>query len=451
MSFHQVVGRKTPRRFWIGLFIVICTNVGLSIVSVSIWPYLAMNKLDIYTLAVSIATFHTGGMIGRKLFNKLAERSDHYWWHLIVSISITLIGDILYATYPEQFAILIARFIVGFGTGSQVILQSLLAKTSDTTLQKSRNNIISIVTSCSYVIGPALIAIISNFSIEAKLNVFDRGTQSFYGWLAVIFSFISLVTAIVGKVITHAADRPKEFGINDDIDIAPPRGNLTLFFVCIVHFLIFNAGMILETVFIPFIIDVGGYSSYNWSLTKISLFFMGLGVSCALSSFLAKKVSNNHLLLYGSVISMLVGYAFMMEWTFSKSLTSPTIVDLSPPIFRFLLGVIFVAIGFPIAVTSSITIFFELISTVYTTYASTVFQISSNFGRLLGPIWAALIFDHVGYNYTFLFGLVLSAVAFLIFVSLSRSLKHINTVSVIQKNVPILTMDDEEDENVFNR
>ncbi|EFA75103.1 hypothetical protein PPL_11177 [Heterostelium album PN500] len=454
---YLVVGRKTPRRFWLGLSIILCTNIALSIISVTIWPYLTLNRQSIYILAVSIAAFHTGSTLGRKLFSYLGDNYDNLWSQLMLATALSLVGDLVYAIIPEQFAIITSRFVVGVGAGSGVVLQNLLAKGNDHATQKSRIASIGIVTSLAYIFGPALIAAFSKLQVDSQLNVFqDVGNITIYGWLASTFSLIALLLSLLGKIIDKAEHKTSnydsDFSFNDGFPrgvssyrsqqscIFPPK--VTLVLLCFIHFMIFNSGMILETVFIPYIIDAGGYSAYNWSLTNIALFFVGLGVSCAVTAHLSKKITNNNILLYSSLALMCAGYAFMTIWKLSTPDTVPT--SPSPPLFRFLMGVIMVAIGFPTAISSSITLFFELMSTVYIKYASTLFQFSSNFGRLMGPIWAALIFDKTGVNYSFLFGFVLSLFSIILLIALGRSLKYISSVSNIQRNVPILTTDDED-------
>eukprot|EP01132_Coremiostelium_polycephalum_P008263 gene8263-10153_t len=414
-SNYQVVGTNTPRRYWIGLIVILLSNISLSIVSVSIWPYIVLNKQSIYTLAVSISAFHTGSTIGRKFFSYYMDRTKSYWLLLGTSLLVTLIGDIMYAYYPKQMSIIGSRFIVGFGTGSQVVLQNLLSESSDSLLQKYRVSKVTLFTSIAYIIGPAIVAGISTVSLDHQLNYFSDNINgiSLLGWIAAIFTFISIVITLIGKLLDNSIVRHYENDLISSIEneftpkvsipyraqqscIFSPK--VTIFLLCVVHFLIFNAGMILETLFIPFMININGGSSYGWSITKIALFFIGLGVSCAVSSGLSKKISNNNILLIGSLLFLVVGYAFMVEWSFPTTIYGVV----NPPLFKFLLGVVFVAIGFPIAVSSSISMFLDIFSNM-NKFSTISFQLSSNLGRLLGPIWAALIYDNQDANFAFFF------------------------------------------------
>ncbi|GAM18973.1 hypothetical protein SAMD00019534_021480 [Acytostelium subglobosum LB1] len=457
---YQVVGRKTPRRFWFGLVIILLTNISLSIVSLTIWPYLSLNVESIYILAISISVFHGGASLGKKLFTMVGERYENYWTQLILALSIAMMGDILYAAFPQQFLIIVARFIVGIGSGSSVILQSMLVpKGSDHTTQVNRLTWMSLTTSLAYVAGPALVAAVSLLNINDTVNLYhDSGTVAFFGWLASFFTFIALVLASVGKVIDKSQHKSIDndiFGSINDIQpigtgyrsqqscIFPPKVTLTI--MCFIHYLIFNCGTILETVLIPDLINVGGYSTYNWNLTKVAMLFVGLGVSCGVAAYLSKRIQSNNLLLYISMILFTLGYAFMCSWKFQQQQTTGSQSPSAPDIVRFLLGVIMVAIAYPTAIASSITLFFELISTVYIKKASNMFLFASNFGRLLGPLWAVLIFERIGDNAVYVYGVCAGLVSLILLLSIGRSFKFISTNSNIQRNVPILNVDDEDD------
>ncbi|EGC34502.1 hypothetical protein DICPUDRAFT_94789 [Dictyostelium purpureum] len=462
---YQVVGQNTPNKYWIGLIIILLSNISLSIVSVSIWPYLHYNNLSIYVFAISISGFHTGASIGRKFFSYYIEKTQSYWLLLFTSLAVTFIGDILYAAIPDSTFVLISRAIVGFGTGSQVILQSLLTDSSDPILLKTRISKVSLATSFGYIIGPAIIAIISSINLTTALNIKDG--LLVLVWLSAFLTFLAMVIAIIGKFTDNSISRhyQSNLGTSGEIDegsyqvynknifrapkaccIIPPKVLVVIF--GFTHFLIFNAGMVLETLIIPFLTDVGGVSSYNWNLTKISLFFMGLGVSCAITLFVSKKITDQSLLLIGSVMLMVVGYGFMIVWSLPDSKIVTNVENLDPPLVRFLLGVVSVAIGFPLAVTSSITLFFQLFSGQSSSFYSTFFQFASNFGRLLGPVWAALIFSYVNSNFTFLFAFILCLVSLFFLIITKKSIRYINTTTSPKKN-PIISINDEDDNNQF--
>ncbi|KAF2071284.1 hypothetical protein CYY_007391 [Polysphondylium violaceum] len=466
---YQIVGSKTPRRYWIGLIVILLSNISLSIVSVAIWPYLHINGLTISILAIALASFHSGSSIGRKFFSYYIEKTKSYWLLLVTSLVVTFIGDVVYASYPHISSIVISRFIVGFGTGSQVVLQNLLSDSTDSILLKYRVSKITLFTSIAYVLGPALVAALSTIDIPYHLSTSTQVERYNYfngitliGWIAAFLTLISIGLALLGKLLDNSITKHYETTNTDESlvrnnnniinnnntttfpyksqksCIFPPK--VTIFIFCFSHFLIFNAGMILEMIFIPYIIDLGGMSSYNWSLTKISLFFMGLGISCMIASTVSKKIQNQEYLLMGSILLVIVGYCLMILWnlpTFSVASNHQ-----SPQIFRFLLGVVFVAIGFPIAVSSSIKMFFDLFASIHPAYSNVVFQFSTNLGRLTGPIWTALIVSNIGPNNVFFFGFIISLTSLILLLTLKKSTKYISSVTNIQRNVPIISDDD---------
>jgi len=464
---YQIVGSKTPRRYWIGLIVILLSNISLSIVSVAIWPYIHINGLSISILAIALAAFHSGSSIGRKFFSYYIGKTKSYWLLLVTSLVVTLIGDIVYASYPHISSIVISRFIVGFGTGSQVVLQNLLSDSTDSILLKYRVSKITLFTSIAYVIGPALVAALSTIDIPYHLSTSSQVERYNYfngitliGWIAAFLTLVSIGLAVLGKLLDNSITKHYETSNPNSTEenvypvrntfpyrsqkscVFPPK--ITIFIFCFSHFLIFNAGMILEMIFIPYVIDLGGLSTYNWNLTKISLFFMGLGVSCMIASAVSKKIQNQEILLMGSLTLVIVGYSLMILWNLPSFSTASN--NVSPAIFRFLLGVIFVAIGFPLAVSSSIKMFFDLFSNIHPSYSNVVFQLSTNLGRLTGPIWTALIVKNIGPNNVFFFGFIISLVSLILLLSLKKSTKYINSVTNIQKNVPIIS-EDESDSN----
>ncbi|KAK5577487.1 hypothetical protein RB653_002428 [Dictyostelium firmibasis] len=476
---YQVVGKKTPRKYWIGLVIILLSNISLSIISVSIWPYLHNNGITIFFLAAAISGFHTGSSVGRKFFSYYIEKTQSYWLLLFTSLSITLIGDILYAAYPSQSVVLISRTLVGFGTGSQVVLQSLLTEAADPILLKTRISNVSFFTSLAYIVGPAIIAAISSIDLSNTPYIQTSNSLKVLVWFSAFLTFSSIAVTIIGKFIDNSISKHYKSNLNSSNDniysidgnevntnsngyfgiknnnvfrvskrncIIP--ANIAIILYGFTHYLIFNAGMVLETLMIPYMIDVGGVSDYDWNLTKIALFFIGLGVSCAIVLILSKKIQDQTLLLFTSLVLMTVGYGFMVVWEFPNYKFTTGNID--PPLFRFLLGVTFVAIGFPIAVTSSITLYFEIFSNLQQQkpFFSTYFQLASNLGRLLGPIWAALIFTEVNANYSFLFAMIICLVCLLLLLILKKSIKSINSNNQVYnpKNDPIIKMEDEYDE-----
>ncbi|KAN0035218.1 hypothetical protein ACTA71_004479 [Dictyostelium dimigraforme] len=472
---YQIVGKTTPRKYWIGLIIILLSNISLSIISVSIWPYLHNNSISIFFLAAAISGFHTGSSVGRKFFSYYIEKTQSYWLLLFTSLGITLIGDILYASYPSQSVILISRTLVGFGTGSQVILQSLLTESTDPILLKTRISNVSFFTSLAYIIGPAIIAAISSFDLSNTPYIQITDSLKVLVWFSAFLTFSCIIITIIGKFIDNSISKHYKsnlnssndniysinsneinnsghFGIKNNIFRVSKRSciipaNIAIILYGFTHYLIFNAGMVLETLMIPYMIDVGGVSDYDWNLTKIALFFIGLGVSCAIVLILSKKIQNQTLLLFSSLVLMTVGYGFMVVWEFPNYKFTTNNID--PPLFRFLLGVTFVAIGFPIAVTSSITLYFEIFSGLQQQkpFISTFFQLASNLGRLLGPIWAALIFTQTNANYSFLFAMIICLVCLLLLLILKKSIKYINSNQVYNpKGDPIIRMEDEDDE-----
>ncbi|EGG13780.1 hypothetical protein DFA_11541 [Cavenderia fasciculata] len=427
-SDHLVVGRKTPRRFWIGLLITLLSTIGISI-----------NNESIYILALTISSYQIGLSIGKKAHVYISSNSKH-WIMLIIALVVQLFGDIIYAAAPAQFLLLLSRFFVGLGNSYAIVMvQKMLSRSKDTDLQKMRLRSISTTILAAFPVAALLIAIVSNFSIDHRMNIFsqDNNTSSFYGWLVVIFSALSLILAIIGSVI----DKSQPF--DDDTDqylyeeqypirnsvsyrtqescIIPPKWTMVL--LCIVHAFICNSAMVLESLFVPVTMEV---ARYGWDMTKVASFFIGTGVTVTITTILAKRITNNTLLFYGSILFMSIGYSFMIAWPDVGA------KDVAPMI-RYLLGALFISIGYPISILTSINIFYQLKLSVN----------SVIFGRLLGPIISIAIYKDKGCNDAFLYAMILSFLSVILHFSLGKSIKHINTVSVIQKNVPILSTEDE--------
>ncbi|KYQ88461.1 putative RNA splicing factor [Tieghemostelium lacteum] len=408
-SDYQIVGKKFSRKYLIGILVVLLSNISTSIVSITIWPYLYLNKQSLIILGLSISTFHLGSTLGREFFNRYLENKKSYWFLLFTFIAITLIGDIIYAAFPQSFLIVLSRFIVGFGSSSQVILHSLLADSKDSILHRYRISKVSLFTSLSYIIGPVIVAAFSKLQIKAHFNIIasaDIDGVNLLSWIAAFLTFFSIIVTAIGKLLDNSISQYYESEIYDAYQLPKPKQKpyrtqkscifpteITLFLFVSVNFFVYSVGMIVETIFIPLMFDKSGYGPYNWDLTKISLFFMCLGISTCLSSTLSKRISNNRVLLYVSLVLTAIGFLFLIDWTHSSN----------PEIFRFCFGIMFIALSFPILIISIYNIFSELFENIYITYTHKFYHFSTILGKFISPILSTIIFLKIGHNIIFIF------------------------------------------------
>ncbi|KAF6306665.1 major facilitator superfamily domain containing 8 [Rhinolophus ferrumequinum] len=137
------------------------SSVGFSIVIMSIWPYLQKidQTADASFLGWVIASFSLGQMVASPIFglwSNYRPRKEP----LIVSILISVAANCLYAyvhvpASHNKYYMLVARGLVGFGSGNVAVVRSYIA--GATSLQE-RTNSMANTSACQalgFILGPA--------------------------------------------------------------------------------------------------------------------------------------------------------------------------------------------------------------------------------------------------------------------------------------------------------
>ncbi|KAF6306659.1 major facilitator superfamily domain containing 8 [Rhinolophus ferrumequinum] len=136
------------------------SSVGFSIVIMSIWPYLQKidQTADASFLGWVIASFSLGQMVASPIFglwSNYRPRKEP----LIVSILISVAANCLYAyvhvpASHNKYYMLVARGLVGFGSGNVAVVRSYIA--GATSLQE-RTNSMANTSACQalgFILGP---------------------------------------------------------------------------------------------------------------------------------------------------------------------------------------------------------------------------------------------------------------------------------------------------------
>ncbi|KAF6306660.1 major facilitator superfamily domain containing 8 [Rhinolophus ferrumequinum] len=260
------------------------SSVGFSIVIMSIWPYLQKidQTADASFLGWVIASFSLGQMVASPIFglwSNYRPRKEP----LIVSILISVAANCLYAyvhvpASHNKYYMLVARGLVGFGSGNVAVVRSYIA--GATSLQERTNSMAN--TSACQALG---------FILGPEHHVDDSGRQC--------------------KNINF------EEASADEVQV--PQGNVdqvavvttnVLFFVVLFIFALF------ETIVTPLTMDM-----YAWTREQAVLYdgiiLAALGVEAVIIfmgiKLLSKKIGERAILL-GGLIVVWLGFFILLPW-----------------------------------------------------------------------------------------------------------------------------------------
>lgn len=195
-------GRKTPwSSLWIANAVCLMTGVQFSIFFTSMWPYL--NGLDptanLDFLGWVISSYSIGSTISTSLFGlwsqkKMSTKHPACFGNLLMAS-----GNLLYGFLPSidgerKWFMLLARFVVGLGSGQLSVLRTYTATAS---IPHDRAKAVSINIG-SYVfglsIGPALQALFTPLGRNGlHISIAVINMYTFPAHLMVIISIISII------------------------------------------------------------------------------------------------------------------------------------------------------------------------------------------------------------------------------------------------------------------
>eukprot|EP00079_Xenopus_tropicalis_P008727 XP_002932088.1 PREDICTED: major facilitator superfamily domain-containing protein 8 [Xenopus tropicalis] len=433
------------------------SSVGFSIVMTSIWPYLQKvdQSADASFLGWVIASFSLGQMVASPLFGLWSNHRPRRE-PLVVSITILVAASCLYAYVQvpashNKYYMLLARTLVGFGSGNVAVVRSYVAGATSLSERTGAMANISAFQAIGFILGPAFQAGLSMIgengvtigAIYLQVNMYTA--PALMGALLGIGNIILIFAVFrehrVDDLGIHVSSINSESEVTDvekanegSIDQIAVISSNILFFVVLFVFAIF------ETISTPLTMDM-----YAWTRTQ-AVFYNGIilaavGVESVIV-FLAVKIlskkTGERVLLLGGLVIIWFGFFVLLPWgnqlpeiqftelqnatihntthwtssiTFSGNHTvEPTgcpVVQtwcLYTPIIhlgQYLTSDILIGVGYPICNVMSYTLYSKIIGPKPQGLYMGWLTAAGSAARTLGPVFVSQIYTHLGTRWTF--------------------------------------------------
>ncbi|EFO23493.1 hypothetical protein LOAG_04989 [Loa loa] len=260
--------RKTSwKSIWICNVVCVMTGVQFSIFFTSMWPYL--NGLDtsanLEFFGWTTASYSIGSTISTTLFGFWNQKTMSTKYPASLGNLLMALGNLLYGLLPtlgaKKWFMLLARFVVGLGSGHLCVLRTYVATAS---IPRDRAKALS-VTIGSFVfglsIGPALQALFTPLGRSGfQVNIVIINMYTLPAFLMVIVSFISIVSLCTvftenysGILRSDKSDR--------SLDVVIPKFDRVAAAICVyLWFTMQNIGTNIEVMAPPLTIAM-----YNWT------------------------------------------------------------------------------------------------------------------------------------------------------------------------------------------
>jgi predicted MFS family arabinose efflux permease len=417
------------------------SNVGASSIPPSLW--FRISKIYDSTpafvgLAISLYAF--GHMLGSALhlylFQSLPNKARLF---LIFSFFLVFFGDFLYFIAPELFVIFIGRFISGFGTGGQDMIQEYVFVRSQIDRQSSAVTHLSLFSAASLVIGPLVTAA---FSFIPTNDWIDNSTIP-----GLISAALSLFCALVLCFVKIAKSKEEEdlrintFDTSEPNRVVPSMPLLVIFII--VYFSIFMGSPVFETLVVPYTI-----TCYTWNVFYNSLLFAAAGAVSVVSlislEFCAEFVSE----LIVSLPSLIIlGFGYFILVPLHGG-TSPCEIgtnvpvtgcecdgtDLNTghnyyvPLWRFICGAVVIVVAYNLSFASlgkSYSKFLYWMSSEQIEHRLSALKNVGYFAAVVGPLWMSYSLESWGSAQTFILFVSLSWFACIVLLALFRNYSRI--------------------------
>ncbi|KYQ90913.1 hypothetical protein DLAC_07787 [Tieghemostelium lacteum] len=367
------------------------------------------------------------------------------WWGnrrsivqpLILSIAVSVFGNLLYAILYKfegiEVAVLmgIARFIVGVGAGNVSVCRAFASESSDLSNKTTTMAKMGAAQGAGFVLGPALGLVMSFFNFRVGGFRFDEYTSPAY--LSVLFSIINIIIialflrdnsvkvgsnenekkALLSKqqedqdeeeeFINSPSNRINRVSDDDDAHGNPFRWlyiklrnwvrshqqgqKLLPIFISIYVF------MVVITIFSVFesMLPVMTKRYFGWG-AKQNYYILGstgalsIVVFVIISLPLIKKFDDRKTTLFG-LSNLFVALLFICNYGY------PFNIEGQLPLWQFLVGSLFVSIGYPIASSLVYAIYSKVLNPKSQGTKMGWLTAGGSLARMLGPVWAQAIWN----------------------------------------------------------
>ncbi|XP_043825390.1 major facilitator superfamily domain-containing protein 8 isoform X2 [Dromiciops gliroides] len=308
------------------------SSVGFSIVIMSIWPYLQKidPTADASFLGWIIASYSIGQMVASPIFglwSNFRPRKEP----LVISIFISVAANCLYAYVQvppshNKYYMLLARGLVGFGSGNVAVVRSYIAGATSLQERTSAMANTSASQALGFILGPVFqtcFALIGEKgvtwqAIDLQVNMYTAPVLlgAFLGIINVILIFAILREHRVDDLGRPCKSINFDEASTDVPDTQESIDQVAVVTTNILFFIILFIFAVFETIATPLTMDM-----YAWTREQAVLYngiiLAALGVEAVIVfmgiKILSQKTGERVLLLRGFII-VLIGFFVLLPW-----------------------------------------------------------------------------------------------------------------------------------------
>lgn len=391
--------RKTIIIVFIAVFIDL---MGFGIL-IPILPTFASRTLHITDVEIGalVAVFSFVQFIFNPLFGKLSDRIGRKPI-MLISLFFTVISYIIFSISNSFLTLLLSRMLAGFGGSNIAVAQAIIADITPLEERSRGMGTIGAAFGLGFVFGPMIGGIMSDYGYQAV-----GLTAAGFSFMALIFAFIFLKESY--KSLSKKGGKIASLRIYKKSEIKKIFSNANIAILLVLFFVLtFSVANIYGT--FPLL----GYKVFHFTDKQTGMLYGIMGIVGVLVQgfgirIYSEKYYDKTLILFGS-FCMMAG------------------LTLIP------FGGGFLGVGIAIAIMSiGSGVLQPVITSMISKYSSVneqgailgINQSLSALARVFGPIWGGFAFDYIGYQFPFLTGGAVMAVAFIMLLFIHRSNKFI--------------------------
>ncbi|GMT10488.1 hypothetical protein PFISCL1PPCAC_1785, partial [Pristionchus fissidentatus] len=435
--------RQSPwLSLWIGNLCQLMCGIQFSIYMMSMWPYLSKldETADLTFLGWIIAGYSVGQAVASPLFGIWNQRTMSTKYPVALGLVFCIIGNLIYGILPTftdgvKWIMLVARFIIGFGSGNYAVLRSYTASAS---VPRDRTRAIALATG-SYVLGisfgPAIQMIFTpideGFVVGGVVH-FNMFTFPAYAMCIINLISLILLFTVFKEDYAGILSKSDRTGKEGEYFVLPKTDYIAVS-VCIYMFFIQNCvSTMMETLSSPITMALYGFDDQQTVVAS--------GIAQAVASII--EIFNNALLAFtrlGKVnprYILLVGLAgfsfyhicilpypfFTTPLVYVENTTDglgcyyewcKTVPQVPQPVYwaGYLIGIGF---GFPFLANPTGTLFSEVIGPRNQGNLQGIMALFGSIARIIAPIVSTALFENTGYMWPMLAELSVLIVGFIV-------------------------------------
>eukprot|EP01132_Coremiostelium_polycephalum_P001352 gene1352-1707_t len=412
---------------------VFLQSIGFTLMMPSMYDYLvSIDAAQGSYYGWVVALYSAGQFTSSPLFgfwsNKRPAREP-----LIVSIAISIIGNILYSIVyrfgnTAIFFMALGRFIVGFGAGNVSVCRAYASEASDISNKTTTMAKMGAAQGAGFVLGPAIGFALAY--VKFGIGNFKVNAYTAPGYLSVLTAIANILVLVFmfnntrskdfhsgeenqGLLASEKAEAEKNnaigggsnrsygrypnvsqkksklsctqrfFKSNKNQKLAPVFISIILFAIVITIFAVFETIMTELT-----------KAYYHWEVLGNGLILGGTGLlSVAVFAIISlpfiKKIDDRKTALFGFAnlfiaLLLLTNYGPPFHW------------EDGLPLWQFIIGSIFVSVGYPIASSLIYAIFSKVLNPKQQGTKMGWLTAGGSLARMIGPIWAQSIWNKSG-------------------------------------------------------